>query len=234
VVVGTPEPPTGGDWGSALPAALPALRELGAAHDAALERGGVPVCALSRCSASLATLPNVARRHPGTRVVWLDAHGDLNTPDPSGEGYLGGLVLTAAAGRWDSGLGAGMDLADVVLVGARDLDPPEQALVDDGTVALAAGPGLLDDLDRHVADRPVYLHLDCDGLQPGTVPTEYAVPGGLDLDALAAVARRLARNPLVGLEIAEFEAPEDPDDGPRLIAPVLDALAPLLERAARG
>jgi arginase len=233
-VVGTPEPATGGTWETELPAALPGLRELAAAHAAVLDRGGIPVGAIGRCAAGLATVPTVAARHPDARIVWLDSHGDLNTPRQSASGYLGGLVLSAAAGWWDSGLGAGLDPTNVVLVGARDLDAAEQAHVDDGTVALAAGPDLLDVLDRHVGDRPVFVHLDCDVAEPGLLPTEFSVPGGLDLAALRAVAERLARNPLVGLEIAEFEAQDDPADGERRAASLLDAIAPLLDRAARG
>jgi arginase family enzyme len=234
IVVGTPEPATGGTWETELPAALPALRALGAAHADILTRGATPVSALPRCAAGLATVPTVAARHPDARIVWLDAHGDLNTPAESASGYLGGLVLSAAAGWWDSGLGAGLDPANVVLVGARDLDAAEQAHVDDGTIALAAGPGLLDALDRHVGDHPVFVHLDCDVAEPGLMPTEFSVPGGLDLPALRTVADRLARNPLAGLEIAEFEAQGDAADSERRAAALLDAVAPLLDRAARG
>lgn len=233
VVVGTPEPATGGAWDTELPAALPALRALGAAHAAALADGGTPVSALSRCAAALATVPTVVARHPDARIVWLDAHGDLNTPAESASGYLGGLVLSAAAGWWDSGLGAGLDPGNVLLVGARDLDAAEQAHVDDGTIALAAGPNLLEALDRHVGDRPVFVHLDCDVAEPGLLPTEFGVPGGLDLAALRAVAERLARNPLVGLEISEFEAPDDPADGAARAAALMGAIEPLLDRAAR-
>jgi arginase family enzyme len=233
-VVGTPEPATGGTWATELPSALPALRALGAAHADVLARGGIPVSALSRCAAAMATVPTVAARHPDTRIVWLDAHGDLNTPAESASGYLGGLVLSAAAGWWDSGLGAGLDPAKVVLVGARDLDAAEQAHVDAGTIALASGPDLLDVLDRHVGDHPVFVHLDCDVTEPGLMPTEFSVPGGLDLAALRSVAERLARNPLAGLEIAEFEAQGDPADGEARAAALVDAIAPLLDRAARG
>jgi arginase family enzyme len=234
VVVGTPEPATGGSWETELPAALPALRALAAAHAGILAAGDVPVSALSRCAAGLATVPTVAARHPDARVVWLDAHGDLNTPAQSASGYLGGLVLSAAAGWWDSGLGAGLDPANVVLVGARDLDAAEQALVDDGTIALASGPDLLDVLDRHVGEHPVFVHLDCDVTEPGLLPTEFSVPGGLDLAALRAVAERLAQNPLAGLEIAEFEAQGDPADGEARAGALLDAITPLLDRAGRG
>jgi arginase family enzyme len=166
-------------------------------------------------------------------VVWFDAHGDLNTPENTTTGYLGGLVLGAAMGWWDSGLGSGLTPDRVVLGGSRDLDAEEQTLVDEGIIKLAVGASLLDALDEHVGAHPVYFHLDCDVLQPGTVPTEYVVPGGISLDDLAAVSARLSRNEIVGIEVAEFEAPADPADHGRYVEPLVDALTPMLAAAHR-
>ena len=56
------------------------------------------------CSMSMTTLPTALRHQPEARVLWLDAHGDFNTPDTTPSGYLGGMCL-AAAGEWDAGLG---------------------------------------------------------------------------------------------------------------------------------
>lgn len=227
-LIGVPRPATSDPWDVALPAALPGLTELKSEHGAAVERGDVPVLALPRCAASLATLPNVALHRPDAVVVWFDAHADLNTPTTSTTGYLGGLVLSAAIGWWNSGLGSGLAPDRIVLGGSRDLDAPEQRLIDEGTIRLAAGPDLLGALDRYVGNSPVYFHLDCDVLEPGTVPTDYQVPGGLGLDDLAAVARRLCHNEIVGIEVAEFEAAADPTDLTDYAGPLIDALSPML------
>lgn len=90
-------------------------------------------------------------------------------------------------------------------------------------------PGLLDDLDAAVGDRPVYFHLDCDVLQPGLVPTDYRVPNGLSFTELAAVTRRLAENAVVGVEVAEFEGTWAESGDPGDAGPLLNALAPLVE-----
>ena len=227
-VLGHPEPAINGNWDVELEAALPGLRSLQMAHRAALERGGSPVFAWPRCAAAIATLPNVAAQYPDAVVVWFDAHADLNTPENTTTGYLGGLALSAALGWWDSGLGAGLDPQNVVLGGVRDLDPSEQSRVDDGTIALAAGPQMLSDLDRLIADRPIYFHLDCDVLEPGIMPTDYSVPGGLTLDDLSAVAARLTRNPIVGVEIGEFEDQGDPKLARAQAELLVSALGPLL------
>jgi arginase len=120
-------------------------------------------------------------------VVWFDAHADLQTPDTTTTGYLGGLALSGPTGFWD-------------------IDPPEYRLIDDGVVRhIPVGPAMVDDLDSAIDDRPVYFHLDCDVLEPGVVPTDYRVPNGISLDELGSVARRLAENRIVGVEVAEFE-----------------------------
>ena len=227
-VIGKPQPATSEPWQTALPAALPGLRELQREHSRIVERGDIPIAALPRCAASLATLPTVAKHHPEALVVWFDAHADLNTPNNTTTGYLGGLVLSAAIGWWDSGLGSGLSPDRVVLGGTRDLDAPEQALVDAGTIKLAAGASLHTVLDEYVGDRPVYLHLDCDVLEPGTVPTDYHVPNGLTLEDLAVVSQRLSQNQIVGIEIAEFESAADPTDDTNFVGPLLDALAPMI------
>ena len=232
-LVGEPVEVVDGGWAIQLEAALPALRGLQEAHEAARTAGRTPVTALPRCAAALATLPALAAQHPDAVVVWMDAHGDLNTPATTPTGYLGGIVISGVLGWWESGLGAGLAPESVVLVGARDLDAAEQDLVDSGTVRLAVGPDLLADLDRFVGDRPVYLHLDCDVLEPGTVPTEYTVPDGLSLDDLAAIAGRLAQNPVVGLEIAELQT-TTPGEAEAAAGRLLDALAPLFEMADRS
>ncbi|MET0844298.1 MAG: arginase family protein [Mycetocola sp.] len=142
--------------------------------------------------------------------------------------YLGGLALSASLGWWDSGLGAGLGPRNVVLGGVRDLDPSEQSRVDDGTISLAARPDMFSGLDRLISDRPIYFHLDCDVLDPGFMPTDYNVPGGLTLDDLSAVAARLARNPIVGVEIGEFEDHADVELARSQAERLVSALGPLL------
>ncbi|MGH8778240.1 arginase family protein [Paraburkholderia sp.] len=246
VRIGEPEAPFDGDWRAQLAAALPSLKLLSARYDRLLraEPGAPLLTVMGRCASALATLPVVARYRPDAAIVWFDAHGDCNTPATTKSGYLGGLVLTGASGRWSAnapgvdatGLGADLDLANVILVGARDLDPSERALIDAGALTLVpAGDRLAERLRTAIAGREVYVHLDCDVLNPGIVPTEYAVDGGLSLDELSAAAQVLADSGAIGLEIAEFEdgwsgaqAALKGADAPCAPDALLDALAPLM------
>ncbi len=231
--VGVQAPPLAAGWSEELAAARPGFEALAARLNAVLADGRTSLVAQGRCAASIATLPVVLRHHPDALVVWFDAHGDCNQPAHSTTGYLGGMVLTGAAGVWDTGLGQGLDLADVVLVGARDLDPCETDLIAAGGPRLVtSGPGIAQRLAAAIGDRPIYVHLDCDVLNPGLVPTEYAVANGLSFADLREACVVLARNRVIGLEIAEFEDVFVETGAPGDVEALLDALTPLLERLA--
>lgn len=230
-VIGTAGQPFDGSWKEQLSAARAGLADLAAAVDEAIDPG-MSLVALNRCAAGIATLPRVAARHPDAAIVWLDAHGDSNVPPYGGDrAYLGGMAISAAAGLWDSGFGGGLDLSNVILVGSRDLDPPEQALIDRGEIRLVeVGDDLAARVAHAVGERPVYVHLDCDVLDAGLCPTEFQVPGGLSFEDLRETLSRLADRRLIGIEIAEFEGdwPDgSSDDASRLVwalEPVVDSV----------
>lgn len=232
VAVGRPEPALAADWRTELEAARPTLVALAERYEQVLGVGQVPVTSLNRCAAALATVPVVARHRPDAVVVWFDGHADVNTPETSTTGFLGGLALSGPLGLWDSGLGAGLAADHALLAGARDVDPPEQALVDAGGVGLVpVGPGFTGRLVEVVAGRPVYVHIDCDVLEPGQLPTDYAVPGGPTLAELAGTLEALARSSeVVGLEVGELETGSTPAATEAAVARLVTALGPLLDR----
>lgn len=227
VRVGTPAPALAVDWRPELEAAKAQLLALQLAVTEALSQGP-SLAVLNRCAASLATLPAVMRARPDSCVVWFDAHADSNTPEQTTTGYLGGMVLTGAAGRWTTGLGAGLALGNVVLVGSRDLDPCERHFVDSGTIKLVEpGADLGGRLMTAVAGRPVYVHLDCDVLDAGLLSSEFQVSEGLSFADLRDAFAVLAKHEIVGLEIAEFEATW-PDGRRGDLEPLVEAIAPVL------
>jgi arginase family enzyme len=112
-------------------------------------------------------------------VVWLDAHGDLNTPESSPSGNEWGMPLRMLL---DAGVVAP---ADVALIGARNLDPPE-------TEYLAA-TGIDDSLERalHGVER-AYVALDLDVLDPSAAAMFMPEPGGPGVEELEAILRGVA------------------------------------------
>jgi arginase len=228
-VVSAPQPPLASTlWDEQLSAARADLHTLAETLAKHIGRGERCVSALGRCAAGLATIPVVARHHPHACIVWFDAHGDSNLPSSSAVPYLGGMVITGAAGHWDSGLGSGLSMSNVVLVGARDLDPHERQLIASGVLkVIAPGPRLVERLSAAVGQRDVYVHLDCDVLEPGLVPIEYQVPGGLSFEELRACAAELSKRRILGVEIAEFES-EWLDGRPGSPERLVDALTPFM------
>ena len=219
-----------GGWAEQLRAAS-SLSSLAERLDQVLTSGSKSLLVAGRCAASVATLPVVARHYPDVCVIWFDAHGDCNSPADHGyaeNAYLGGMVLTGAAGEWDTGFGSGLPLSQVVLVGSRDLDPPEIARISAGKIGLIKpGSDFATEITAACGGRPVYVHLDCDVLTAGLLPTEYQVADGLDFDDLHNAFTALSHLRVVGLEIAEYEGVW-PDGRRGDMGPLLDAIAPVI------
>jgi arginase len=207
-VLGDAEPGRPRDWSEDLPEARPALQLAAAEVSAALDQGELPLLTASDCSICIATLPTVARRVPGARFLWIDAHGDFNTPETTPSGFLGGMCLAAACGRWDAGWPDTIDPASVSFLGVRDLDPGERVEVERAGV----GAGVPD-------EGPVYVHLDLDALDPSVLPSQFPVPGGMRAGEVQDVLTALvAGGRLIGLEVTAFEYPEHID----LVAGILE------------
>jgi arginase len=202
------------------------LLEAGGQVDDALADGRFPVLLASDCSISITTLPTVTRYFPAARVLWLDAHGDFNTPQTSPSGFLGGMCLAAACGRWDSGFTeAPLDPARVITCGVRDLDAGER-------VELArAGVGVAEpeDLGELLDGESVYVHLDLDVLDPEVFPAQFPAPGGLSGEVLRELLADVAETSrLIGVEITAFQAPEDDGELELLASMVESIVEPLL------
>jgi arginase/N-omega-hydroxy-L-arginine amidinohydrolase len=234
VHLGEPSAPADLAWHAALDRATPFLRRVAARLDAAMAEGARPLVFANRCGASIATIPVALKYHPDAVVVWFDTHADFNTPESTPTGYLGGMVLTALCRLWESGHGAGLTPDRIVLAGVRDIDAEEQVLMDrHGVRNIAPVHGALD-VDALVAaigDRPVWLHIDCDVIDPVYVPAEYHVPGGLTPAGLRRAVRAIAeRCELIGFELTEFEAPEDADARAVALDTILATIEPALSR----
>lgn len=205
IVVGSPSPAVMDDWTDALPAAHETLTGLKGALSTVLDAERTPVLLTNTCAASLGTLPTVAERYPDAVVLWIDAHGDFNTPETTASGYLGGMVLAAACGLWESGHGAGLDPRQVIVIGGRDIDPAEsELLASSGVRVLAPSDVTAARVAELVSGREVWIHVDWDVLEPGYVPAAYRVPDGLRPHQIADIFAAL-RDQIRGVELAEFE-----------------------------
>jgi len=180
------------------------------------------------CSETVGAMTGLAEAYGGRPgMLWLDAHGDFNTPETSPSGYIGGMCLAFACGMapgFDLGLGqAQPPLAGerLVHVGSRALDPPEVAAFNASPAKLftaqqvkkIGAADVAEEAARHLDNRSDWIacHLDVDVVDPGLIPAvNYPTPGGLTLEETAVVIRRLLGTGKVrALELAAYNPSED-------------------------
>jgi arginase len=234
-IIGSPGDPRADDYEQPLRDSRGCLLEAGGQVDDALSGGNLPLLLAGDCSICLTTLPAALRHRPEARVLWLDAHGDYNTPDTTESGFLGGMCLAGACGEWEAGLSEPVPPERVVLAGVRDLDDGERRLLEQSpaTVIGASTVETLVGVKNALDGAPVFVHLDLDVLDPEHFPAQFPAPGGLHPDKLYDLLDSVTEDcELVGLEVTAFEAPEDEqsrleaaDTAMHVLEPVLDALS---------
>jgi arginase len=178
-----------------LPQIKATCRKIARLVEQAAREGAIPLLLGGDHSVALGSLAGLARAFAVGGVLWIDAHGDLNSPETSPSGNVHGMVLAAAVGRagrvfvengWDL---PAVDPGRVALVGVRSLDQGERELLQ----SLDARVFTMSDIDRLGVERavreslahlagPGFVHvsLDMDAVDPDVAPgVGTPVRGGL-------------------------------------------------------
>src|SRR4051812_2328178 len=155
--------------------------------------GSIPLVLGGDHSVAMGTIGGMAQVHGAGGALWIDAHGDLNTPETSPSGNVHGMPLAASLGvagpRFESDAWPAPSLDRVALVGVRSLDVAERELIGD----LKAKVFTMSDIDRHGLERAVresleflrgsafvHVSLDLDAVDPMFAPgVGTPVAGGL-------------------------------------------------------
>lgn len=140
-----------------------------------------PVVVSGDCTTSIGTVTGLQRAGIDAGIVWLDAHGDVQTLETTASGYLGGLPLRLLVGYRPELIADRLGLRpvperQVLLVDARDLDPPELTYLEQAAIRRCevADVGAAD-----LPEGPLYVHIDLDVIDPGALPgLRYPAPGG--------------------------------------------------------
>jgi arginase len=185
-------PPEGGL--AYLPAVVQACQAIYQAGQTALAAGHLPIFVGGDHSIAVGTVGGVSHDEP-VGVLWVDAHGDFNTPATSPSGNLHGMPLAALLGYgapdWVNlgRTGPLLEPSQVVLIGVRDLDPGERELlkqsrigiytmreIDERGIAKVAEMAL----ERLSHFARIHVSLDMDSLDPNEAPgVGTPVPSGL-------------------------------------------------------
>jgi len=174
-------------------------------------------------SIAIGTLSGLAADGPGG-VLWLDAHGDLNTPETTPSGNVHGMPLAAALGACaftrDGLRLPAVDAGRVALVGVRSLDPGEQALVRELGIAVytisdldrrGVEPVIAEALERVSGGAFVHVSVDLDVVDPEVAPgVGDPVRGGLSYREAHLALELVAEAGLLdALELAEVNPIRD-------------------------
>ena len=202
--------------------------------------GRLPVVFSGNCHACLGTLSGLGSR---AAIAWFDAHGDLNTPDTTETGYFDGMALATAFGWAWTGLTRQIPgftparESDTLLIGGRDLDGGERALLEKSRIAHHAPAALSDgparDLSELLAEdsrpRPAYVHLDLDVIDPSALrANRFDVPGGVSVAWLEQALRMVRhRHDIAAVGVTAYDPEYAP---PSQAAPIVNRLLRALLR----
>lgn len=212
----------------------------------AMRQRRIPLVLAGNCFSAVGVVSGLPRGSRG--VVWLDAHGDLHTPDTTRSGFLDGMALATALGLcWANRAAAipgfrPLQSEAVLLAGTRDLEVEESALAAQLGVA-CLGVEEASDLERfgvrldELAQRVdrIHLHLDVDVLDPDQVApaNAFTPPAGLSprqLFRIAGTIRDSGR--LSSISVASYDPSRDPTGAVREVATM--AVRRLLEPVGGG
>ena len=182
-----------------------------------------PILLAGGCINSWASLGALG---PDVALLWFDAHADFNTPETTQSGFIDGMALAAITGRCWRTLTASIpgfhSVAEknVVLIGARDLDPEERTLVEESEMTWLRSESIRDKgvkaaVESLPAELPTatYLHIDMDVLDREEARVnEYSSDGGLRVSELLEIIRSVGHNrAIVGAAITAYDPSVDHD-----------------------
>lgn len=164
-----------------------------------------------------------------TGLIWVDAHPDINTHLTTTTGNIHGMPVAALLGEGDKRLTRFLTDApkikpeNIVMLGLRDIDPPEQITLDAlgiryYTYDTLCKKGLAQCLEESVTYlsqlSSIHISFDIDSVNPDILPgVSVPVPGGFTLEEVYTVFDTLIpRLPVASYDIVEFNRVHDKQD----------------------
>lgn len=205
--------------------------EVAAAVEHALESGSIPITIGGDHSLAIGSITGVSKyyRHRNEQfgLVWFDAHGDINTPDTSVSANIHGMPLAISLGKGEDslvnlgGFSPKVDGQRTVLIGLRDVDPPEKEIIRElGIHAFTMrdldhiGMGMLSEMALELVGSGIsgiHLSFDIDVMDPDIAPgVTTLAPGGMSYREAQLALTLLAETGLVrSIDFVELNPARD-------------------------
>lgn len=185
-----------------------------------IKSGRFPIILAGNCISSVGALSGIHDKQ--IKVLWLDAHGDYNTPETTMSGYLDGMALAIACGRCWKRLSSIDPLYQivpedqVVLLGARDIDPEEAQALQTSKIKLITPDTVrnenytIPELNVGLLNK-VYIHFDADVIDKSIgQANQFAVPKGLLPNEIINIVRWSAVNSnIIALAVTAYSPEHD-------------------------
>jgi arginase len=209
-----------------------------------VEAGYFPFVLGGDCSLLMGVIEGFRRSNVKVGMVYMDAHGDFNTPETTPSGIIGGMDVAIVTGRGPKRL---VDMfghspllpeENIVLYGVRDLDPLEaEALAESKAkvftrekVRKEGAENSAAEVLRYLLPRCdcLYLHVDLDVIDASVFSAAgLPVADGLSKEEFQATVQGLVRSGRIcGVMLAAFDAAKDADgtQAKKLVDLVVSAL----------
>jgi arginase len=168
-------------------------------------------------SMAIGSMAHTLNNYPDCKVVWIDAHADLNTYETSETKNFHGMPLgyLTGLGKRDefSFVKNVLPLENLMYIGIRDLDPFEKEFIEDNNIKWitvkdineTCPTEIYDIVSKFIDSHPVHVSLDVDGIDPEHIPsTGTSVGDGLCLYKIRDLIKLVANEDIVNVDIAEL------------------------------
>lgn len=191
------------------------------------KNGDIPITIGGDHSIALGSISGVSKYFDNLGVIWVDAHGDMNTDETTPSGNIHGMILAALQGIGSEKLTNlvenKIETKNVAIFGVRDLDKNEKELMDKvganyypyNTIKLKGLADSLIILKKNMKDvKKLHLSIDLDSINPKTAPgVSVPVKSGFSPKDIHSIIDFLFEHfEIVSVDIVEYNPVEDVDD----------------------
>jgi arginase len=195
-------------------------------------------------SIAIATVQATLLNHPDARLIWIDAHGDINTPETSKSGNLHGMPLAALIGLFKTPIGGPLlNPENLLIVGVRNLDIAEELFLKELKVKTITSAEIRSEPEESLSrvenwiqkkSSPIHLSFDIDAIDPEFAPaTGLHVPNGISVLFAQQLVRQITTTgDVISIDFVEFNPLQA--HSPKELQRTIECATTIIQEAAKG